>query len=113
MARKLEEIKKQLAGLAHKVDVDPVFSNNTSKDDSGSDGGASGGSATTPEESIADPTTLTMPVTDDTVHDYLNNKNVSVILQPGSNASDNVLTVDSGLTVPSGKSLTARKWHFC
>lgn len=59
------------------------------------------------EESIADPTTLTMPVTDDTVHDYLNNKNVSVILQPGSNASDNVLTVDSGLTVPSGKSLTA------
>lgn len=107
VARKLEEIKKQLAGLAHKVDVDPVFSNNTSKDDSGSDGGASGGSATTPEESIADPTTLTMPVTDDTVHDYLNNKNVSVILQPGSNASDNVLTVDSGLTVPSGKSLTA------
>lgn len=107
VARKLEEIKKQLAGLAHKVDVDPVFSNNTSKDDSGSDGGASGGSATTPDESIADPTTLTMPVTDDTVHDYLNNKNVSVILQPGSNASDNVLTVDSGLTVPSGKSLTA------
>ena len=39
VARKLEEIKKQLAGLAHKVDVDPVFSNNTSKDDSGSDGG--------------------------------------------------------------------------
>ncbi len=47
-----------------------------------------------------------MPVTDDTVHDYLNNKKVSVILQPSSNASDNVLTVDSGLTVPSGKSLT-------
>lgn len=103
VARKLEEIKKQLAGLAHKVDVDPVFSNNTSKDDSGSDGGASGGSAT---ETVADPTTLTMPVTDDTVHDYLNNKKVSVILQPSSNASDNVLTVDSGLTVPSGKSLT-------
>ena len=103
MARKLEEIKKQLAGLAHKVDVDPVFSNNTSKDDSGSDGGVSGGSAT---ETVADPTTLTMPVSDDTVHDYLNNKKVSVILQPSSNASDNVLTVDSGLTVPSGKSLT-------
>ena len=103
VARKLEEIKKQLAGLAHKVDVDPVFSNNTSKDDSGSDGGVSGGSAT---ETVADPTTLTMPVTDDTVHDYLNNKKVSVILQPSSNASDNVLTVDSGLTVPSGKSLT-------
>ena len=47
-----------------------------------------------------------MPVSDDTVHDYLNNKKVSVILQPSSNASDNVLTVDSGLTVPSGKSLT-------
>ncbi len=103
VARKLEEIKKQLAGLAHKVDVDPVFSNNTSKDDSGSDGGVSGGSAT---ETVADPTTLTMPVSDDTVHDYLNNKKVSVILQPSSNASDNVLTVDSGLTVPSGKSLT-------
>ena len=55
---------------------------------------------------MADPTTLTMPVSDDTVHDYLNNKKVSVILQPSSNASDNVLTVDSGLTVPSGKSLT-------
>lgn len=102
VARKLEEIKKQLAGLAHKVDVDPVFTNNTSKsEDSGSSGGT-----TAPDESISDPTTLTMPVTDDTVHDYLNNKKVSVILQPGSNASDNVLTVDSGLTVPSGKSLT-------
>ena len=102
VARKLEEIKKQLAGLAHKVDVDPVFTNNTSKsEDSGSSGGT-----TAPDENISDPTTLTMPVTDDTVHDYLNNKNVSVILQPGSNASDNVLTVDSGLTVPSGKSLT-------
>lgn len=58
-------------------------------------------------ETLADPTTLTMPVTDDTVNDYLNNKKVSVILQPSSNASDNVLTVDSGLSVPSGKSLTA------
>lgn len=39
VARKLEEIKKQLAGLAHKVDVDPVFTNNTSKsEDSGSSG---------------------------------------------------------------------------
>lgn len=102
VARKLEEIKKQLAGLAHKVDVDPVFTNNTSKSE---DSGSSGGTAA-PGESISDPTTLTMPVTDDTVHDYLNNKKVSVILQPGSNASDNVLTVDSGLTVPSGKSLT-------
>lgn len=102
VARKLEEIKKQLAGLAHKVDVDPVFTNNTSKSE---DSGSSGGTVA-PDESISDPTTLTMPVTDDTVHDYLNNKNVSVILQPGSNASDNVLTVDSGLTVPSGKSLT-------
>lgn len=102
VARKLEEIKKQLADLAHKVDVDPVFTNNTSKSE---DSGSSGGTAA-PGESISDPTTLTMPVTDDTVHDYLNNKKVSVILQPGSNASDNVLTVDSGLTVPSGKSLT-------
>lgn len=102
VARKLEEIKKQLAGLAHKVDVDPVFTNNTSKSENS---GSSGGTAA-PGESISDPTTLTMPVTDDTVHDYLNNKKVSVILQPGSNASDNVLTVDSGLTVPSGKSLT-------
>lgn len=102
VARKLEEIKKQLAGLAHKVDVDPVFTNNTSKSE---DSGSSGGTAA-PGESISDPTTLTLPVTDDTVHDYLNNKKVSVILQPGSNASDNVLTVDSGLTVPSGKSLT-------
>lgn len=102
VARKLEEIKKQLAGLARKVDVDPVFTNNTSK----SEGSGSSGGTTAPDENISDPTTLTMPVTDDTVHDYLNNKNVSVILQPGSNASDNVLTVDSGLTVPSGKSLT-------
>lgn len=39
VARKLAEIEKLLGGLAHKVDVDPVFSNNTSKDDSGSDGG--------------------------------------------------------------------------
>lgn len=107
VAKKLAEIEKMIADLAHKVDVDPVFSNNTSKDDSGSDGGASGGSTTTTDEGISDPTTLTMPVTDDTVNDYLNNKKVSVILQPSSNASDNVLTVDSGLTVPSGKSLTA------
>lgn len=104
VAKKLAEIEKMIADLAHKVDVDPVFSNNTSKDDSGSDGGASNGSVT---ETVADPTTLTMPVTDDTVNDYLNNKKVSVILQPSSNASDNVLTVDSGLTVPSGKSLIA------
>lgn len=103
VARKLEEIKKQLAGLAHKVDVDPVFSNNTSKDDSGSDGGASGGSAT---ETVADPTTLTMPVDDITVHDYLNNKKVSVILQPSANANENNFAVANGLTVPSGKSLT-------
>lgn len=102
VARKLEEIKKLLGGLAHKVDVDPVFTNNIGKSE---DSGSSGGTAA-PDESISDPTTLTMPVTDDTVHDYLNNKKVSVILQPGSNASDNVLTVDSGLTVPSGKSLT-------
>ncbi len=103
VARKLEEIKKQLAGLAHKVDVDPVFSNNTSKDDSGSDGGASGGSAT---ETVADPTTLTMPVDDITVHDYLNNKKVSVILQPSANANENNFAVANGLTVPGGKSLT-------
>lgn len=103
VARKLEEIKKQLAGLAHKVDVDPVFSNNTSKDDSGSDGGASGGSVT---ETVADPTTLTMPVDDITVHDYLNNKKVSVILQPSANANENNFAVANGLTVPSGKSLT-------
>ena len=102
VARKLAEIEKLLGGLAHKVDVDPVFTNNTGKSE---DSGSSGGTAA-PDESISDPTTLTMPVTDDTVHDYLNNKKVSVILQPGSNASDNVLTVDSGLTVPSGKSLT-------
>ena len=102
VARKLAEIEKLLGGLAHKVDVDPVFTNNISKSE---DSGSSGGTAAT-DESILDPTTLTMPVTDDTVHDYLNNKKVSVILQPGSNASDNVLTVDSGLTVPSGKSLT-------
>lgn len=103
VARKLEEIKKQLAGLAHKVDVDPVFANNTSKDDSESDGGASGGSVT---ETVADPTTLTMPVDDITVHDYLNNKKVSVILQPSANANENNFAVANGLTVPSGKSLT-------
>ena len=104
VARKLEEIKKQLAGLAHKVDVDPVFTNNTSKsEDSGSSGGASGGSAT---ETVADPTTLTMPVDDITVHDYLNNKKVSVILQPSANANENNFAVANGLTVPSGKSLT-------
>ena len=103
VARKLAEIEKLLGGLAHKVDVDPVFSNNTSKDDSGSDGGASGGSVT---ETVADPTTLTMPVDDITVHDYLNNKKVSVILQPSANANENNFAVANGLTVPSGKSLT-------
>lgn len=105
VAAKIAEIEKKIAELASRVDVDPVFTNNTTKEDSKSE--SSGTSTdTTPDETIDDPTTLTMPVEDDVVNDYLNNKNVSVILQPGSNASDNVLTVDSGLTVPSGKSLT-------
>lgn len=107
VAEKLAEIEKKIAELASRVDVDPVFTNNTTKEDSKSESSqASTSTDITPEETIDDPTTLTMPVEDDVVNDYLNNKNVSVILQPSSNASDNVLTVDSGLTVPSGKSLT-------
>lgn len=47
-----------------------------------------------------------MPVDDITVHDYLNNKKVSVILQPSANANENNFAVANGLTVPSGKSLT-------
>lgn len=111
IAAKIAEIEKQIAKLASRVDVDPVFTNNTTKEDSRSESSStttdtSTSTDTTPDETIDDPTTLTMPVEDDVVNDYLNNKNVSVILQPSSNASDNVLTVDSGLTVPSGKSLT-------
>lgn len=49
VARKLEEIKKQLAGLAHKVDVDPVFTNNTSKSENS---GSSGGTAAPGREHI-------------------------------------------------------------
>ncbi len=111
IAAKIAEIEKEIAKLASRVDVDPVFTNNTTKEDSRSESSGtttdtSTSTDTTPDETIDDPTTLTMPVEDDVVNDYLNNKSVSVILQPSSNASDNVLTVDSGLTVPSGKSLT-------
>jgi len=52
--------------------------------------------------------TLTMPVDDDTVHHYLSQSSVSgVVLQMGSRASDiDLLEVDSGITIPAGKSLT-------
>ena len=117
--KKLEAVKGRLENQENNISRNPVWTTPaasgkpSSKDDdrdsgsSSSGGGSSGGSTSTPAVNQE----LTMPQTDDTVNEYLSRSSVSgVTLLPGSARSStiNMLEVDSGITVPAGKTLTLR-----
>ena len=83
----------------------PDSGGSSSGDSSGGGGGGGGSEQPAPSSTV----TLTMPVEDDTISAYLAQSGVTqVILQPGTarSSSANMLEVDSGITVPGGKTLT-------
>ena len=111
---KLEEINSSLAAQENNISKDPVWPSpvpdGTAPSDPTGDGGTGGGSESTPTAS-SENAALTMPQTDDTVNAYLGRSNISgVTLLPGAARASTVdmLEVDSGITVPAGKTLTLR-----
>lgn len=125
MREKLEDIKEQLKDQENHISVDPVWGNTGSTDSGtkgpgsgggggGSSGGGGGGSSSPstpdpePPTEPEDVVTLTMQVTDDQVDSYLSADEVNQVIVkagPDLNYEQNKLIVDSGITVPAGKSL--------
>lgn len=124
----LADVDRNLQSQDNNILIDPVFTERattagTATGGNGGGGGGGGGggshsggsssgttnggnnSSTTPEpsETVADPTTLTMPQTAATVNEYLNDKHVSVVLQGSGN---DTFRIDSNLNVPGGKTLS-------
>ena len=127
---KLQEIENSLARQEEAISIDKVWpapapdapgtpatppaasnpdsggSNSGGSSGNGSGGSSGGGSEQpTPSRTV----TLTMPVEDDTVSACLTQSGITaVVLQPGAarSSSANMLEVDSGITVPGGKTLT-------
>lgn len=124
----LADVDRNLQSQDNNVLIDPVFTERattagTSTGGSGGGGGGGGGggshsggsssgttnggnnsnTTTEPSETVADPTTLTMPQTAATVNEYLNDKHVSVVLQGTGN---DTFSIDSNLNVPGGKTLS-------
>ena len=87
----------------------PDSGGSSSGDSSGGGSGGGGGGGGSEQPAPSSTVTLTMPVEDDTISAYLAQSGVTqVILQPGTarSSSANMLEVDSGITVPGGKTLT-------
>ncbi len=104
---KLEEINKRLEEQEHNISKDLVWS---SPIPDGTETSESSDGDSTPVASITNQE-LVMPQTDDTVNDYLSRSDVSgVTLLPGTAKASTIdmLEVDSGITVPAGKTLTLR-----
>lgn len=124
----LTDVDRNLQSQDNNVLIDPVFTERattagTATGGSGGGGGGGGGggshsggsssgttnggnnsnTTTDPAETVADPTTLTMPQTAATVNEYLNDKHVSVVLQ---GSGSDTFSIDSNLNVPGGKTLS-------
>ncbi|MBQ7175553.1 MAG: hypothetical protein IJR62_08885 [Lachnospiraceae bacterium] len=97
MSEILDVIKKSEDAQENHISLDPVWERKRNEEDNSSE------TTTAPSRTL----TLTMKVTAQEVHDYLNSGNYDqVILNPG-NGDDNTLDIDIAMTVPEGTTLTA------
>lgn len=102
---KLQPIEDSYSHQDHTISKDPVWEENLDNDDSGDSD--SGGSDPAPVQNIR---TFTMQVTDNEVDAALAEADVTgvrLVPNPATTDMDNdMLVIDSGITVPAGKTLT-------